>query len=227
MLNEKIKTIKRELVGYATHVESMIDKSIKGLLQKKSKVLEDVIDKDEPISNDFELKLEELCTNTLAQFQPMAKDLRLILMILKIVNDLERIGDHAVNIADGSLFLIDKAPVKPLIDIPRMAEGTINMLKDSIDSFINEDAKLAVDVLGRDNFIDSLHTQILRELITYMSADPSTIERALQLIRIAKNLERIADLATNICEDVIYIAKGKIVKHHHTEFFTKKNLAED
>jgi len=223
MLNDKIQVLKRELVGYATLVESMIDKSISGLLLKKITLLDDVINNDEPVANEREIKLEEMCTNTLAQFQPMAKELRLILMILKINNDLERIGDHAVNIADGAAFLIDKSSVKSLINIPRMAEGTVKMVKDSIDAFINEDTQLAFDVLGRDNLIDSLHTQILHDLIDYMSAEPSTIERAMQLMRIAKNLERIADLATNICEDVIYIVMGKTVKHLNTEYFTTKN----
>ena len=223
MLHERIEILKRELVGFATHVETMIEKSINGLLLKKETLLHSVIMKDEPEANSFEIKLEEICTNTLAQYQPMAKDLRFILMILKINNDLERIGDHAVNIADGAIFLIDKPPVKPLIDIPRMAEGTVKMVKDSIDAFVNEDSNLAADVLQRDTIIDNLHTQILRELITYMSSDPTTIERALQLNRIAKNLERTADLATNICEDVIYIAKGQVVRHHHTEFFNAKN----
>jgi len=227
MLKEKIDVLKRELVGYATHIETMIEKSINGLLLKKTALLESIIEKDEPVANSFEIKIEEMCVNTLAQFQPMAKDLRFILMILKIVNDLERIGDHAVNIADGAIFLIDKPPVKPLIDIPRMSEGAVKMMKDSIDAFINEDANLAADVLKRDNYIDQLHTQILRELVTYMSADPSTIERALQLTRIAKNLERIADLSTNICEDVIYIAKGTIVRHNHTEFFNMKNKPKE
>jgi len=135
-------------------------------------------------------------------------------MISKISNDLERMGDHAVNIAESSLFLIERPLVKPLIDIPRMAELTIKMLKDSTVSFIDENASLAQNVCERDSSVDDLKDQILRELITFMSSDPSTIERSLHLLRISNNLERIADLSTNICEDIIFMTKGKIIKHH-------------
>ncbi|HZX10682.1 MAG TPA: phosphate signaling complex protein PhoU, partial [Acidobacteriota bacterium] len=153
-------------------------------------------------------------TVVMAKFQPTAKDLRLILMILKMNNDLERMADHAVNIAERSLFLIKNPMVKPLIDIPKSAEITIHMLKDSIDSFVKEDSRLAKSVCERDEKIDNLNDQILRELITYMFTDPSTIERSIKLIQISNNFERIADLATNICEDVIYIVEGKVIKHH-------------
>ena len=135
-------------------------------------------------------------------------------MILKMNNDLERIGDLAVNIAESSLFLMGKPPVKPLIDLPRMAEEVMLMLRNSILAFINEDTELAIEVCKHDDMVDALRDQIYRELITYMMSDPSTIERALHLMRISRNLERIADLATNICEDAIYTAEGKVIKHH-------------
>jgi phosphate transport system protein len=131
-------------------------------------------------------------------------------------NDLERMGDHAVNISQSGLFLISKPQVKPLLDIPRMAEEVSKMLEDSLKSFVNEDAALAKSVCERDDIIDDYRDQIVRELITYMVSDPSTIERALHLIRIAGNLERIADLTTNICEDVIFMVKGELMKHHKT-----------
>jgi len=129
-------------------------------------------------------------------------------------NDLERMGDHAVNIAESSLFLIERPPVKPLIDIPNMAKVTMEMLRNSINSFINENAKLAKTVCERDYIVDGLRDQILRELITFMSSDPSTIERSIHLMRISSNLERIADLSTNICEDVIFMVEGRVIKHH-------------
>jgi len=150
-------------------------------------------------------------------YQPEAGNLRTILMILKMNNDLERIGDLAVNISESALFLIERPPVKPLIDIPRMAEEAINMLKNAVDSFINKDTKLAKSVCQKDAVVDNLRNQILRELITYMSSDPSTIERSIHLIRISRSIERIADLSTNICEDVIFITEGKIIKHHKDE----------
>jgi phosphate transport system protein len=138
-------------------------------------------------------------------------------MILHINSTLERIGDHAVTIAESGLFLIERPPVKPLIDIPRMVDVVKTMISDSITSFINEDAGLARNVCERDNIVDGLRNQIMRELITFMTSDPSTIERALQIMKISSNLERIADLATNICEDVIYMVKGQVIKHHKDE----------
>jgi phosphate transport system protein len=195
----------------------MIEKSIRGLIIKDKVLLNEVVEKDEHRANTLEIELGGVCTNLIAQYQPAAKDLRTILMALMINNDLERLGDHAVNIAKSSLFLIEIPQVKPLIDIPRMAEEAIAMLKDSIDSFIHEDAKLVKNVCERDNIVDTLRDQILRELITYMTSDPTTIERSLHLIRISSNLERIADLSTNICEDVIFMVEGKIIKHHKEE----------
>jgi len=129
-------------------------------------------------------------------------------------SDLERMGDHASNIADSGLYLISHAPVKPLIDIPKMAEETIRNISDSIGAFINEDAPLAQNVCERDHIIDELHVKIFHELVAFMTSDPTTIERSLYLIRIANNLERIADLSTNICEDVIFMVEGRVIKHH-------------
>src|SRR5512136_2637530 len=177
MLEEKMVALRRELIEYATHVEGMIDKSITGLMRKDSSVLTEVIEKDEPKANEAEITIEELCTAMIAQYEPKAKDLRTILMVMKMNNDLERLGDHAVNIAECSLFLIERPSLKPLLDIPRMAEEAVGMLKDAIEAFIKEDALLAAMVCERDNIVDNLGQQILRELITFMSADSATIER--------------------------------------------------
>lgn len=217
MLEQKLNELKREIINYAFHVEKMIEKSIKGLLEKREDLLKEVIDKDENFANEMEIQIDELCITTIAKYEPKGKDLREVLMILKINNDLERMADHAVNIAESALFLVPRPQVKPYIDLPRMAEATIKMLRDSIDSYISEKSELAQDVCVRDDIIDKLRDQIIRELITYMISDPTTIERALHLIRISQNLERIADLTTNICEDVIFIVKGKVIKHHKEE----------
>lgn len=217
MLEEKIKILKQKIVEFALLAEDMIEKSIKGLTNKNEENLKEVIEKLEPIANKFEIEIDELCTEIIAQYEPKAKNLRIVLMILKINNDLERIGDHAVNISESSLFLIERPDVKPLIDIPRMAEETTKMMKDSINSFIEQDINLARDVCKRDDIVDNLKDQITRELITYMTSDYTTIERSLHLIRIAQNLERIADLSTNISEDVIFMTEGKIIKHHIEE----------
>ena len=217
MLEEKMKDLKRELMEYSALVRSMVEKSIEGLLKKQNQVLVEVIEKDEPKANDWEIALDEVCIETIAQYAPKAKDLRTILMALRMNNDLERMGDHAVNIAEDALFLIERPQVKPLLDIPRMAEEATGMMRDSLLSFVHEDAALAKSVCGRDNIVDAFEKQVLRELITYMTADPSTIERGLHLLSIARNLERVADLSTNIGEDVIFMVEGRVIKHHRDE----------
>ena len=217
MLEEKLPILKKKLVEYALLVQVMIVLSRKGLCARDRKLLEKVIVEYEPKANQFEIELDELCTNLIAQYYPKAKDLRTILMVLQMTNDLERIGDMAVNISESSLFLIERPIVKPLQDIPRMADEAIKMLKDAIDSFINGDVELAKNVCERDSIVDNLRDQILRELITFMTADPSTIERSIHLIRISRELERIADLSTNICEDVFFMEEGRVIKHHLEE----------
>jgi len=215
MLEEKQMTqLKRILIENATLVEGMIAKSIKGLRDTDAAVLRTVIEQDEPKANDYEIAIDELCVTTIARYQPNTKALRTILMALNISSGLERMADHAVTIAESGLYLIEQPAVKPLIDIPRIGEIVIGMLKDAITAFIDENADLALKVCERDNTVDELRTQIARELVSFMIEDPKTIERALQLSKIASNLERIADLATNIGEDVIYMVKGTVIKHH-------------
>lgn len=214
MLEEKLVALKGRLIEYASLVEKMIDISIEGLLKKDTQHLEEVVKVYEPKANDMEIEIDEDCISLIAQFQPKAGDLRTILTIMRMNNDLERMGDHAVNICESALFLLERPAVKPLIDIPRMAEISASMLKDSIASFIESDPKMARHVCERDERVDELGEQVLRELITYMSSDSSTIERSLHLLRIARNLERIADLSTNICEDTIFMVDGRVIKHH-------------
>lgn len=214
MIENRLQEIKQKLIEFSLLTEKMIDESINGLLKKNPVLLKHIIEIDEPQTNKLELEIEELCIETIAQYAPKASHLRTILMILKINNDLERMGDHAVNICESALFLIERPNVKPLIDIPRMAELTIKMLDDSLKSYIDQNPLLAKEVCRRDENVDNLRNQILRELITYMINDPATIERALHLLRITQNLERIADLSTNVCEDVVFMVEGKTIKHH-------------
>jgi phosphate transport system protein len=216
MVERKIEEVKEKLIEFSEIVKGMLKKSIKGLVEKDERLLKEVIEEDEMKCNDLEIEIDEMCIHIIAQFEPRAKHLRTIFLALKMNNDLERMGDHAVNISQSGLFLISKPQVKPLLDIPRMAEEVSKMLEDSLKSFVNEDAALAKSVCERDDIIDDYREQIVRELITYMVSDPSTIERALHLIRISGNLERIADLTTNICEDVIFMVKGELMKHHKT-----------
>jgi len=219
-LTEEINKLKKMLFEMATSVEEMIAKSVKAVEENNMILAEDVIKSDEKV-NEMEIEIDNQCIRILALLHPEAEDLRSVTMIMKINNDLERIGDHAVNIAEKAIYLADKPPVKPLIDIPKMAEKAIEMLQESLDSFVNKDAELAVRVCKKDDEVDALEPQIVRELVTYMISDPQTIDRSLALILIARALERVADLATNIAEDAYYIASGKILKHHHTEVENK------
>jgi phosphate transport system protein len=216
MLRENLETLKEKLIESASLVEDMIGKSIRGLIERDENLLSEVTEQDEVKENTLEIEIDEVCIHLIACYQPQATDLRTILMILKMNNDLERIGDEAVNISESALFLIDKPEVKPLIDIPRMADESEMMLQDTLKSLINEDTRLAKEVCKRDDIVDGLRDQILRELTTFMASDPATIERSLRLIRVSRSLERIADLCTNICEDVIYMVEGRTIKHHHS-----------
>ncbi|MBW2646586.1 MAG: phosphate signaling complex protein PhoU [Deltaproteobacteria bacterium] len=209
----KINAIKRDLHEFAALVEHMIERSIKGLISKDKALLTAVIEEDEVKANSFETTIEELCTVFIAQFQPQAKNLRTMLMILKMNNDLERVADHAVNISESSLFLIERPQIKPYVDLPKMAETVIEMLNDSIHGFINEDGVLARSVCRRDEIADDLKDKILNDLIAIMTRDPSVIERSVHLIRIVRNLERVADLSTNLCEDVVFMVEGKVIRH--------------
>jgi len=217
MLEEKITALRRELIEYATHVERMIENSIQGLLKRDRSILAEVVRHYEPQANDCEVTIEEMAIAVIAKYEPKAKDLRTALMILKINNDLERAADHAVDISEAGIFLIDHPPVKPLVDIPRMAEEAAKMLRDSINAFVSEDPILAQQVCERDSVVDALDDQVLRELVTYMVSDASTIERAIQLLEVSRSLERIADLSTNISEDVIFMVEGRNIKHHMQE----------
>lgn len=211
--DQELKHLNEKLFEMARLVEEAIGRAVKALVDREPKVAEEVIRADTTI-NFLEIEIDELCLKLLALQQPLAVDLRFIASALKINNDLERIGDQAVNIAERTLDLLKQPLLKPLIDIPRMATLAQKMVKDSLDAFVNRDTKLARDVCERDDEVDDLNDQIFRELLTYMMQDPKTISRAVDLILVGRHLERIADLATNICEDVVYLVDGKMIKHH-------------
>ncbi|MFB0505128.1 MAG: phosphate signaling complex protein PhoU [Thermodesulfobacteriota bacterium] len=213
MLDERLDEVKGKLLKSASLVERMVEKSVRGLTRRDEGLLLEVIEQDEPGENELEVEIDEACIQLIARYQPQARDLRTIMMISRMNNDLERMGDEAVNISEGALFLIKRPEVKPLIDIPKMAKEARKMVRDSLKSFMEEDTQLAKGVCQRDDIVDGLRDQILRELITFMASDPTTIERSNHLIRISRSLERIADLSTNICEDVIYMVEGKTIRH--------------
>ena len=147
----------------------------------------------------------------------MAVDLRFITAALKITNDLERVGDHAANIAQSALKLSPLPPLKPLVDIPRMADMASSMLHEALDAFVRRDAATARRLVRRDDEVDDLNRQLFRELVSFMIEDPSTITRAMELVLVARNLERVADLATNVAEEVVFIAEARVIKHHAEE----------
>ncbi|MBI1871430.1 MAG: phosphate signaling complex protein PhoU [Chlamydiae bacterium] len=214
--DEELKKLSQELLKMGGLVEEAVSRSIKALVERDQALSEEVIRSDDAI-NMLDIEIDDFCLRLLARHQPAGSDLRFITMILKIVNDLERMGDLAVNIAERTLDLLKKPLLKPLIDIPRMATLAQKMLKDSLDAFVNRDASLARSVCQRDDEVDDLNDQIFRELLTYMLQDSTAIERAVDLILIGRHLERVADHATNIGEDVIYLVQGKTIKHHLEE----------
>ncbi len=217
MIEKEMNELKKSIVGYSSFVLRMVEDSIKALTEKDEMLLKKVIGEYEDKANLLEIEIDEQSIELIAKYQPKAKNLRTTLMIMRMNNDLERAADEAVNMAEGALYVIARPEVKKLIDIPRMADIAMSMLKDGMDSFINEDAVLARSVCRRDEDVDSLRDQVIRELITYMISDSGTIERSLNLMRIARAIERIGDLATNFGEDVVFMVTGKIIKHHQDE----------
>jgi phosphate transport system protein len=214
--SEKLEDLRRNLILMGGEVERQIQFAIEALTEVDEKKAADVIAADAEIDR-MEMVIEEQAVQLLALQQPVAVDLRFLVAALKINNDLERIGDHAVNIAEGAERLAGQKPFKPFIDINYMAEVAMSMLKQSLDAFVNKDANLAKQVIKKDDILDDKNISIIRELLTYMAEYPNLITYCLELISISKNLERVGDLASNICEDTIYMAEARWVKHHATE----------
>jgi len=208
----ELMQLKEKLLSMAAKVETQIKQSIVALRKKDADMAMAIFGLDKEIDR-MEIDIEEEAIALIARHQPAASDLRFLIGVIKINNDLERIGDHGVNIAQSAIALASQPDVKPLIDIPRMAELAVSMLRDSLDSFISSNPEKARDVCTRDDQVDSLKQQVLEELLTIMMEKPDSITRGMDLILISRNLERIADLATNISEDTIYICQAKVIKH--------------
>ena len=209
---DELDSLKERLLAMGGLAEERVRESVRGLMDRDGSALDAVLAGDQPI-NDLHIELDDRCFKLLALHQPMAADLRVIVAAVKINTDLERVGDLAINIAEAGKRYLRHAPVKPLIDIPRMGELAQSMLRDALDAFVRRDIALAEAVLAADDTLDALKTQIFRELLTYMLQNPSTIEPALDLILISRHLERIGDHATNVAEDVIFILSAKDVRH--------------
>ena len=193
-------------------VEDQIQKAVKSLVDRDSELAKIIIERDHEV-NRLDVEIDDLCIRLLALHQPAGKDLRFITTGLKITTDLERIGDMAVNTSERALELNQEPQLKPYIDIPRMARIAQRMTRESLDAFVREDTSLALKVCKDDEEIDQLNSQIFREVITFMIEDPHTVSRAIKISSISKYLERMADHATNIAEMVIFMVKGKSIRH--------------
>jgi len=213
---EEMQALRNRLLNMGALVEERVHDATHALIERRLDTAERIITSDQDV-NELQIEIDERCLRLLALQQPMASDLRLITAAMKINADLERIGDQAVNIAEQAVRILAHPPLKPLIDLPRMAEISERMTRESLDAFVRKDAKLARAILARDDEVDQLKDHVFRVLLTYMMADPGTIERALGLILVSRHLERIADHATNIAEDVIFVVEAKDVRHHHEE----------
>ena len=206
---QQLARIQEDMLALAGMVEAAIERGVRALRERDIELAQQII-ADDLLLNRKRYDIEEHCLEIMATQQPLAGDLRTIVAVLHIIVDLERMGDHAEGIAKIALMLGDEPPLKPYIDIPRMAEIATRMLMSSLEAFKNRDADLARRICDQDDEVDALYDQVYRELVTYMVHDPKTIERATHLTWVAHNLERIADRVTNICERVVYLVEGRI-----------------
>jgi len=216
LIEPRLNEIKERLLKMAEIVENMIDNSIKAIIEHNPECLK-YVEENENVVDQMEVENESLVITTIARYQPEAKYLRILAMDLFVNRDLERIGDHAENIKEHAQSILTKPKLKEYVDLTKMTELTIQMLKDAIKAFTENDTNLARDVIKRDDIIDALEDQIIRELYTYMVEDPSTIKVGLRLIDVVKNIERVADIATNLAEEVIYMKEGKMLRHQELD----------
>ncbi len=206
---EHLREVEEDVLTMGNMVVNAIDRSMEALKKRDLNLAHQIIADDTQI-NKRRFSIEEKCVVLIATQKPIESDLRIVVAVLNILTELERIGDYAEGIAKIVIMIGDEAPLKPLIDIPRMGEITRDMIKESLQSFARRDVELAMRVVSLDNIVDSLYDQVFRELLTFMMVDPKTTNRATRLIWIAHNLERAADRATNICERVVYTVTGKM-----------------
>lgn len=207
--HKKLREIQDDILTMGSMVNKAIVRSIDALKNRDLDLARQVITDDQQI-NHKRFEIEEKCVELIATQQPMASDLRVIVAALNIISEIERIGDYAEGIAKIAIMIGDEPPLKPLIDIPRMGEQTVDMLRRSLDAFVSHDAEIARKIIADDDIVDSLYDQVFRELLTFMAEDPKTITRATRLIWVAHNLERAADRVTNICERVVFMVTGKM-----------------
>ncbi|MBI4329877.1 MAG: phosphate signaling complex protein PhoU [Chloroflexi bacterium] len=207
--HRRLREIQDGILVMGSMVTKNILRSVEALKNRDMDLAHQLIAEDQKV-NLKRFEIEEKCVELIATQQPMASDLRTIVAVLNIITELERIGDYAAGISKVVMMIGDEPPLKPLIDIPRMAEQTVSMLQRSLDAFVNRDAEAARKIAAEDDTIDHLYDQVFRELLTFMAEDPRTITRATRLIWVAHNLERAADRVTNICERVVFVITGKM-----------------
>jgi phosphate transport system protein len=210
--DQELDRVRQKLLEMGGRVEEMIGKANDALTERRSHLCEEVLAEDVRVDR-MELEIDESCYSIMVRFQPTAGDLRFLIAVMKIVTDLERMGDSTVNICQSVEKLSDEPPLKPYIDLPRMSKLVGSMTRRALDAFVKKDSAAAVEVTKADDEVDALYRQLFRELLTFMIEEPKTVTRALHLLLIARNLERIADHATNIAEDVIYYVEGRDVRH--------------
>ncbi len=211
--HDELSAVKVRLLTMSGEAEAALGLAVEALLERDAEKAGQVIANDRAIDN-MEMEVEEQCINLLALQQPMARDLRMLTSALKIANDLERVGDHAVNIAQSAERLAEARAIAPEPEIVEMARLSREMLSDALEAFIRGDAQGGRDVCLRDDKVDALHRSVFRILLTHMMEDPHTISTGMELFLVSRNLERVADLATNIGEDVVFLVEGKSIKHH-------------
>ena len=212
--HEQLAELKRKLLEMSGHAERLVDLSISALLEGKTDVAEEVIAGDQ-VLNQLEVEIEQLAVSLLALQQPMARDLRFLVATIKASSDLERVGDHAVNIAESAIHLVEQGTsLNPPPELEDMARRAREMLGGALDAFTRADGKLGREVCKSDDAVDALHDSVFRILLTHMMEDARKIGNSLELLLVSRNLERVADLATNIAEDAVYVAEGKQIKHH-------------
>lgn len=221
-LQRDLEYLKKELLGIASMVEEATNKAILALTERRPELTEEVICQDDLIDQK-EVQVEEECLKALALHQPVAADLRFIITAMKVNNDLERMGDLAVNIAERAAYLSTHEHLGVALDFPRMAEGVQTMLRNSLDALTNKDTALARNVLKMDDEIDAANRKMYIILQEWMHKNPDSIERAVHLLSASRHLERIADLATNIAEDVVYMAEGELIRHRIEDFGEKNS----
>lgn len=216
VFDDELRNLKEKVLKMGLLVEAAIRDSIKSLVERDSDLAREVIKKDHQI-NALDVEIDEECIRLIALRQPKAGDLRFITTAMKITTDLERMGDLAEDICERAIELNEEPPLKPYIDIPRMAEIAQGMLIDVLDAFVRREPHIAYDVIKRDDEVDRLVVQVFNELLFFMIQDPKTVSRAVKITYIAKYLERIADHATNIAEMVVYMVEGKMIRHTKVE----------